>query len=136
MLQPRTLTFFRAVLSGWLLLAFPIFADAQRHGGTPSAGEGGLSAYSRPDGVDEKDSLKDFHHAMEVQATGAQVVQFQSLVKSTETVKAKLREYLQPGNEREQPNLLVPQFSLKAWRARAARRKSSWRDSLISRNRG
>jgi hypothetical protein len=95
MLQPRTSsTFFRAVLSGTLLLGFPVFVAAQRHGGAPSAGEGsGLSTYSRPDGVDEKDGLKDFHRAMEVQATGPQIAEFRALVKSTETAKAKLHEY-------------------------------------------
>jgi hypothetical protein len=89
------------VLSGALLLAFPVFVEAQRHGGAPSAsGEGGLSAYSRPDGVDEKDNLKDFHHAMEMQATGAQISEFQALVKTTEAAKTKLHEHPQQGDEK------------------------------------
>jgi hypothetical protein len=83
------------------MLAFPVFMAAQRHGGAPSAGEGsGLSTYSRPDGVDEKDSLKGFHHAMEVQATGPQIAEFQVLVKSVDAAKTKLHEHQQMGDEK------------------------------------
>ena len=82
------------------LLLLPAIAEAQHHGGgAPSSGEGGLSAYSRPDGVDEKDSLKDFHHAMDVQATSAQIAEFQALVKSNEATKARLHEYQQGSTE-------------------------------------
>ncbi len=88
------------LLCAMTLLSFLATAEAQRHGGAPSSGEGGLSAYSRPDGVDDKDTLKDFHHAMEVQATGAQVAEFQALVKSADAARARLHEYQQGSQEK------------------------------------
>jgi hypothetical protein len=69
----------RSITLGSLLLACPLLATAQRHGGGGSTG-GGLSGISRPDGVSEKDSLKDFHDAMAVQATSQQVAAFQGLL--------------------------------------------------------
>jgi hypothetical protein len=87
---------FHLLILGLALLMFPIGAPAQRHGGGgASAGGGGLSEYGRPDGVDEKDTLKDFHHAMEVQATSQQIADFQVLVKTTENAKAQLQDFLQ-----------------------------------------
>jgi hypothetical protein len=94
----RGVSFFaiHLLILGWALLILPIEATAQRHGGGgASAGGGGLSEYGRPDGVDEKDTLKDFHHAMEVQATSQQIADFQVLVKTTENVKAHLKDFLQ-----------------------------------------
>ncbi|HSY92329.1 MAG TPA: hypothetical protein VK812_13205 [Candidatus Binatus sp.] len=80
----------------WLLLACPLLAAAQRHGGGgATAGSGSLSSYSRPTGVDEKDSLKDFHQTMAVQATSQQVAEFQALVKTTEAAQAGLESFLQ-----------------------------------------
>jgi hypothetical protein len=85
-----------ALLVGWLLLACPLLATAQRHGGGgATVGSGSLSGYSRPDGVDEKDSLKDFHQTMAVQATSQQVAEFQALVKTTEAAQAGLESFLQ-----------------------------------------
>jgi hypothetical protein len=69
-------------------------AHAQRHGGGGSstlAGSSSLNAYSRPYGVDEKDSLKDFHEVLALQATSEQVAEFQSLIKSTESAQAELQ---------------------------------------------
>jgi len=85
-----------ALLVGSLSLACPLLATAQRHGGGgASAGSGSLSSYSRPTGVDEKDSLKDFHQTMAVQATSQQVAEFQGLMKTTETAQAGLQSFVQ-----------------------------------------
>jgi hypothetical protein len=79
------------VLLSFLLLP-GVIAAAQRHGGGVSGGiPGGIN---RPDGVDEKDSLQDFHHSMAVQATNEQVAEFQALVKSTEAAKSDLADFL------------------------------------------
>jgi hypothetical protein len=53
----------------------------------------------RPDGVDEKDSLKDFHLALAVQATESQVSQFKQLLKETDTVHGSLKHYVAPEEE-------------------------------------
>jgi hypothetical protein len=72
-------------------------AIAQRHGGTsPGAFPG---AASRPDGVDEKDSLQDFHHAMAVEATSQQIAEFQALVKITEEAKSKIETFEKPADK-------------------------------------
>jgi hypothetical protein len=65
---------------------------AQRRGGGSSTG-GGLSAYSRPDGVSEKDDLKDFNQILAVQASSEQVAEFQAMVKATEAAKTALRDF-------------------------------------------
>lgn len=83
-----------ALLVGVALLGWPARGWAQRGSGH-SSGLGGLSAYGRPDGVDQKDTLSDFHHAMAVQATSKQVAQFQLMVKNTETAKTKLEDFLE-----------------------------------------
>jgi hypothetical protein len=44
-----------------------------------------------PSGVNEPDSLKDFHHIMAVQASNHQVNRFHALVKDTEAAKTELR---------------------------------------------
>lgn len=76
------------------LLACSGLALGQRHGGGHDMGGGGLSAYSRPDGVDEKDTLKDFHQALAVQATSRQIAAFQDIIKSTNSAKDKLNAFL------------------------------------------
>jgi hypothetical protein len=92
MLRPRI--FVAVVVNAALLLLSPA-AHAQRHGGgAPSTGGGGLEAYSRPDGVSEKDKLKDFHDAMALQATPQQAAAFQSALKSTEAAKAEMQGLL------------------------------------------
>lgn len=50
---------------------------------------------TRPDGVDEKDTLKDFHRALEVQATSPQIAEFQILLKTTDTAKSQVRQFSQ-----------------------------------------
>lgn len=90
------------LLWGTMLLVCPLVAVAQRHGGgTPGAGGNGWPGISRPDGVDEKDALKDFHHALAVQATSQQVAEFQVLVKNTETARAALQDFQQQLNKKE-----------------------------------
>jgi hypothetical protein len=76
-----------------ILLAYSGTLAAQRRGS--SSGGAGLSTYGRPDGVDEKDSLKDFHHILAVQATSQQIADFQELVKRTESAKTQLQTFLQ-----------------------------------------
>jgi hypothetical protein len=83
----------KLLLSSALLLC-PLAARAQRHGGGASPGTVG-GGISRPDGVDEKDSLQDFHHAMAVQATSEQVAQFQALVKTIEEAKSRVQGFEQ-----------------------------------------
>ncbi len=63
------------------------------------AGGGGISGISRPTGVDEKDSLKDFHQALALQATSQQIAEFQGLIKSTETAQAELQTLLHQGHK-------------------------------------
>ena len=75
---------------GSVLFAYPLAATAQRHGGA-GIGGGGLSGNSRPSGVKEEDSLKDFHEAMALQATSQQTAEFQALIKNTEAAKAELQ---------------------------------------------
>jgi hypothetical protein len=78
-----------------ILLSYSITATAQRHGGGGMAGGSGISGISRPSGVDEKDSMKDFHQALALQATSQQIAEFQGLIKSTETAQAELQALLQ-----------------------------------------
>lgn len=59
------------------------------------AGGSGISGISRPTGVDEKDSLKDFHQVLALQASSQQIAEFQALVKSTEMAQAELQALLQ-----------------------------------------
>jgi hypothetical protein len=81
-----------ALVLGSVLFAFPLAAIAQRHGGAGIGGSG-LSGNSRPSGVKEEDSLKDFHEAMALQATGQQNAEFQALTKNTEAAKAELQTF-------------------------------------------
>ncbi len=79
-----------------ILFSCSVTANAQRHsGGAMATGGGGISGVSRPTGVDEKDSLKDFHQALALQATSQQIAEFQTLVESTEMARAELQTFLQ-----------------------------------------
>ena len=81
----------RVLLCGpFLLLGSDAFA--QQHGGGNPTGGYGLSGISRPDGVDESDTLKDFHHAMAVQANSQQIAEFQIVMKSTEGAQAEVQK--------------------------------------------
>jgi hypothetical protein len=87
----------------WALVAFPAIGVAQRHGGVSS---GSNPILTRPDGVDSKDSLKDFHEAMAVQATSDQIAEFQAVVKATDAAKAQLQAFVdvQGGNAQGKSN--------------------------------
>ena len=83
-----------SLILGFVLLLCPALTIAQHHGG----GHGGLSGgipggTNRPTGIDEKDTLKDFHQALAVQATSQQIAEFQALVKSTEAAQAALQAF-------------------------------------------
>jgi hypothetical protein len=90
-----------ALILATALLASPLAATAQRHGGggaNPS-GSGSLSGYSRPTGVAEADSLKDFHQVLALQGTSQQVAEFQRLIKTTEAAQSALQSFQQPLHE-------------------------------------
>jgi hypothetical protein len=88
--------FFVAIVLSTALLFLSSAAMAQRRGGGASSSPAGnLESYSRPDGVDEKDELKDFHDAMALQATAQQAAEFQSALKSTEVAKTELQALVQ-----------------------------------------
>ncbi len=79
-------------------LAYPAAAAAQRHGGGTSVGggiNGSVSGSNRPTGVDEGDTLKDFHQVLAVQATSQQVAEFQALVKNTQAAQSQVQSLLQ-----------------------------------------
>jgi hypothetical protein len=90
-----------ALILGSVALAYPIAATAQRHGGGGIGGGGGISGISRPTGVEEKDSLKDFHQVLAVQATSQQIAEFQVLLKNTQAAQAELQLFLQDLRKRE-----------------------------------
>jgi len=84
-----------AVILGVALLMVPTMAIAQHHGGHGMGGSvpGGSN---RPTGLDEKDSLKDFHQALAMQATSQQIAEFGTLMKYTEAAQSELQAFLQP----------------------------------------
>ncbi len=85
-----------------VLLVCPLAATAQRHGSggsTSLAGSGNLSGYSRPTGVVETDSLKDFHQVLALQGTSQQVAEFQRLIKITQAAQSALQSFQQPLHE-------------------------------------
>lgn len=85
----------RALLLGFLF-SFSVAAHAQ-HGG----GHAPPTILTRPDAVDEKDSLKDFHEALAVQATSEQIAEFQALLKTTDSAKSQVGNFVdhpQAGN--------------------------------------
>jgi hypothetical protein len=91
------------VLSATFLLCALLLSTnaalAQHGGGGGGGGHGapitgaGTAASGRPDGVDEKDELKTFHEAMEVQANGDQAAAFRAIVKNTELARERLTSF-------------------------------------------
>jgi hypothetical protein len=75
-------------------LLFPASLTAQRHAASSSGSSAG-TILNRPDGVDDKDSLEDFHRSIAIQASGEQIAEFQSLVKTTDAAKARLQAFSQ-----------------------------------------
>lgn len=87
-----------ALILGAAMLLSPFVANAQRRGGGGSSSgglNGSVSGSNRPTGLDEKDTLKDFHEALAVQATSQQIAEFHALLKSTDTAKAELQAFQQ-----------------------------------------
>jgi len=92
------------LILGLTLLAAPSQMSAQRGGGG-GGGRGGISLGgaggsigTRPDGVSDKDDLKDFHRAMEIQATAEQRAAFAKIAEYTQVASDRLlafRESLQ-----------------------------------------
>ncbi len=116
-IRPKKGCFIAARMLLWAaILACPAVASAQHHGG--HAGGSTPGGLGRPDGVDEKDTLKDFHHALAVQATSQQIAEFQTLVKTEEAAKAALQQFQQQGKERgvaeSAPNAALDQALEKA----------------------
>jgi hypothetical protein len=83
-----------------LLLVGPTQAAGQHHGGH-GMGAGAPGGAGRPDGVDEKDTLKDFHQALAVQATSEQISEFQEVVKTAGAAKERLAAFAQGETRRE-----------------------------------
>lgn len=90
MFRPGTFSASGKLIPAIVLLLSTTLAVAQHHGGhgiTTNVSGG------RPDGVDEKDTLKDFHHALAMQATTEQIAEFQQMVKSTNEAQDKLHAF-------------------------------------------
>jgi hypothetical protein len=85
------------VIIGIALLTIPGSLFAQ-HGGGGGGGHGMMStgmgnSAGRPDGVEEKDGLKDFHRAMAVQATPDQRAAFAKISQYTEAAGDQLHAF-------------------------------------------
>jgi hypothetical protein len=78
----------RKVLLLGLLFVTSTAALAQRHESHAP------SILTRPDAVEQKDTLKDFHEALAVQATTQQIAEFQALLKTTDSAKSELEKLL------------------------------------------
>ena len=88
-----------ALILGLTLLAAPSQMSAQRGGGG-GGGRGGISLGgaggsigTRPDGVSDKDDLKDFHRAMEIQATPEQRAAFAKVAQYTQVASDQLQAF-------------------------------------------
>jgi hypothetical protein len=83
---------------GIALLTTPCSVFAQ-HGGGGGGGHGMMSTGAggvvggRPDGVDDKDSLKDFHRAMALQATAEQRAAFAKVTQYAEAASDRLKAF-------------------------------------------
>lgn len=104
------------VIFGLMLLA-SVVAEAQ--GGGHGISIGGGNVYGQPNGVDERDTLKDFHQALAVQATGQQIADFQQLVKNTSAAHDQLGAFASAKSPRD--GIAALDQSLES--ARAATRK-------------
>ena len=88
------------VIFGLILLTSAELVAAQEHGGH-GISIGGGNVYGQPNGVDEKDQLKNFHQALAVQATGQQITAFQQLVKNTSAAHNQLAALASAKSPRE-----------------------------------
>jgi hypothetical protein len=89
MLSSRSSCIAIVILVGSVLL-FSVDALAQRGGGHAPP-----NVLTRPDAVDQKDTLKDFHEALAVQATNEQIAEFQALLKTTDSAKSESEKFVQ-----------------------------------------
>ena len=100
-----------------LMLLTSVAAEAQ--GGGHGISIGGGNVYGQPNGVDERDTLKDFHQALAVQATSQQIADFQQLVKNTSAAHDQLSTFASSKSPRD--GVAALDQSLES--ARAATRK-------------
>jgi hypothetical protein len=87
-----------ALLAGIVLLGGPTAAMGQHGGGGGGGGGRGIGGGSgisvgRPDGVSEKDDLKDFHRALALQATPEQIAAFRKVAQYTQTAGDQLQSF-------------------------------------------
>jgi hypothetical protein len=88
----------RAVALAAALLAYPCSMLAQHGGGrgtSGSASAGPMGAGGRATGVSAGDDLKDFHAALAVQATSQQIIEYDSMRKSTAAASTELQTFLE-----------------------------------------
>ena len=84
-----------SLILGFVLLMSSALAIAQHHGGHGGMSGGVPGGSGRPDGVDEKDTLKDFHQVLAMQATSQQIAEFQRMLKSTGDAQGALQAFQQ-----------------------------------------
>jgi hypothetical protein len=132
----------KTVVLGAALLACPCGMLAQHGGGPPggggvggSAGGGGLSGSAgRASGVSTKDELKDFRAVLAVQATSQQIIQYVSMVKSTDAASTELRTFLeQLGKENGASELVSRSATLGQALERARTENRKFLDGLSER---
>lgn len=98
----REFRFIVSPLLSAVLLASPTLAFAQHHGGGHGMGGGGIpGATNRPTGLDEKDTLKDFHQTLAEQATGEQIAEFQEIIKATSAARDKVSAFSHATGQRQ-----------------------------------
>ena len=93
----RVLAISGRVIFGLMLLT-SVAAQAQ---GGHGISIGGGNVYGQPNGVDERDQLKDFHQALLVQATNQQIASFQELVKKTGAAHDQLSAFASAKSPRD-----------------------------------
>jgi len=87
-----------ALRAGILLAALPAQMLAQHGGGGGGGGGRGIGGGSgisvgRPDGVSEKDDLKDFHRALALQASPEQIAAFRKVAQYTQNASDDLQSF-------------------------------------------
>lgn len=87
MFRGTSLAASRRLILSTLFCVLPALALAQHHEGH---GVTIGTTPGRPTGVEEEDTLKDFHQTLAVQATGQQIAEFQEVIKRTDAAKDAL----------------------------------------------
>ena len=88
----------RTVILAAALLAYPCGLLAQRGAGSvggSNAGGGAMGSGGIGTGLDVKDDLKGFHEALALQANSQQIIEYNLMVKSTESASTELRAFLE-----------------------------------------